>query len=758
MKRIAKIFTIPVLLIVFLFQILPADVVKAEQSNDLTRSGIIDNISYSSVELLDGEKFSVDVLFSEKPSVTVKEGDYIKLVLPQKNQAYIHAFNKQFELNNSAGLTFAKVDIQQSVATIIFNEVAEKMENVKGTFKFSAIARNLNGESSEENITELDGSLGSKIDKNLLIRRGPSGGTTDTFYYKTGDMQPNDSEHVRWFLVYNPSRQSKTDGKVLISDNIVGDHSFTFESMRVNVNGSMTGSYSIEEFNNSNIGFIEYTDNKITITINEKFINDSITFSYLTKIQNTSAREFLNNSSIEYIRKGDTSTTKEDSNYSVNNIEVDGSIDGNYPGSDEIKIIKKIEGTETTIKDVSFNLYDSNDLLVESKMTDDNGEIVFSSLTNGSYYVVEVDAPIWVDFSSDNRYQVEINTSDTKGQLLVIENAIKVSNIVGNKVWVGGPSQKPTIELQLLQNGAPFGNSVSLKHGETSYTWINVPQTDNAGNKYTYSIREVNIPQNYNSELSADGLTVTNTYESPLISVTGNKVWIGGPSEKPTIELQLLQNGDPFGSSVSLKDGETSYTWDSLPLTDNAGNKYTYSIREVNIPGNYNSELSADGLTVTNTYESPLISVTGNKVWIGGPSKKPTIELLLLQNGAPFGNSVSLKDGETSYTWTNLPQSDNLGNEYSYTISEVTIPENYISKLSSDGLTVTNTYSFTNVPPIKPSNEEKAIVKGVSKPIKDVDTLPQTGIDTSKFGNIGVLILSVGITLHLKSKASTKKD
>jgi len=140
-------------------------------------------------------------------------------------------------------------------------------------------------------------------------------------------------------------------------------------------------------------------------------------------------------------------------------------------------------------------------------------------------------------------------------------------DVTGEKIWVGGPSPRPDIELQLFRQIAgeakvPIGDPVKLVDGTTTYKWEGVPQYNDDGVPYLYTVDEVAVPENYSKAL--DGMEVTNTYHSPLIDVTGTKVWAGGPSPRPDIELQLyrrIQGGmdAPVETPVTIKDGTTTY-------------------------------------------------------------------------------------------------------------------------------------------------------------------------------------------------------
>lgn len=187
---------------------------------------------------------------------------------------------------------------------------------------------------------------------------------------------------------------------------------------------------------------------------------------------------------------------------------------------------------------------------------------------------------------------------------------LRVGNtqITGKKFWINGPVEKPTIELQLFRNGEKFGDPVELKNGESEYTWTNLSKFDSNGAEYSYTVDEVETPENYGKSISEDGLTITNTYESPITDIVGRKVWKYAPDVKPTIQLQLYRNGEVLEGEeylVTLDDGIYEYAWKDMPITDENGVIYEYSVDEVEAPENYEKTISEDGLTVTNKYIDP---------------------------------------------------------------------------------------------------------------------------------------------------------
>ncbi|MDK7186393.1 Cna B-type domain-containing protein [Facklamia hominis] len=90
---------------------------------------------------------------------------------------------------------------------------------------------------------------------------------------------------------------------------------------------------------------------------------------------------------------------------------------------------------------------------------------------------------------------------------------IPKTQIEVTKQWKGGPSDHPTITIHLLQDGKII-NSIQLSNGNVRYQWLDLPATDEDGNRYTYTVEEEDV-QGYKKEISGDqtnGFTITNEY------------------------------------------------------------------------------------------------------------------------------------------------------------------------------------------------------------------------------------------------------
>ena len=115
--------------------------------------------------------------------------------------------------------------------------------------------------------------------------------------------------------------------------------------------------------------------------------------------------------------------------------------------------------------------------------------------------------------------------------------------------------------------------------------------------------------QNPDGTFTADGNNFLrfkfNNTTIHFVNHTVNKLWENG--SESSVEVQLLQDGTPYGAPVELNDANAwTYTWQQLD------DSYTWSVVEVNIPEGYQSTtvVSADGLTTTITNTKTVIPAT----------------------------------------------------------------------------------------------------------------------------------------------------
>lgn len=392
----------------------------------------------------------------------------------------------------------------------------------------------------------------------------------------------------------------------------------------------------------------------------------------------------------------------------------------------DVAVHKVWVGEEETHPTITLRLMDGNDQVAFATL--EHG-VVDHSFTNLEKYRADQVTEIVYTLKEDPvpGYTTEINGLTAINTKIVppIEEPETIE-IKGEKVWIGGSDEKPTIELQLFQNGEIYGDPVTLANGITTHVWSDLPKVDLEGKDYVYTVDEVNVPEGY-EKVPHEGTVVINaakrqTTPAETTQVTGTKIWVGAPEDVPDIQLQLKRNGMAYGEPVTLSEGNTRVDWSELPLKDEQGEAYRYTVDEVEVPEGYVKTLRHDTIVINTKEEEPIadsISFTGTKIWIGAPEIVPEIEMILLQNGEPHGDPVLLKSGVTSLTWTQLPAKDPAGKAYTYTVDEVAVPEDYLKTLYLN--VIVNTYKNPVDPPIK----ETVDITGIKKWVNTPDATPE---------------------------------
>ena len=121
------------------------------------------------------------------------------------------------------------------------------------------------------------------------------------------------------------------------------------------------------------------------------------------------------------------------------------------------------------------------------------------------------------------------------------------------------------------------------------------------------------------------------------VNHTVNKLWENG--SESAVEVQLLQDGIPYGTPVELNDNNGwTYTWQQLD------DSYTWSVVEINVPEGYQATtiVSADGLTTT---------ITNTKTVVPTPEEhEEPRESSNLPNA--YGESVKTSDSFNALAWS----------------------------------------------------------------------------------------------------------
>ncbi|MFK4908827.1 Cna B-type domain-containing protein, partial [Lactococcus petauri] len=689
----------------------------AEEGRDVTSN--VTSLSVSPSNVKDGEKFTVNLKFDEK-AIDIQSGDYIKVSWPRNGEIYGAGFNKSIDLLIQ-GKNVGKLNVTTDGAIIVFNDNIRNLDDVEGWAQFEIQARNLTN-TSEENTGNLTIISGNKTAV-VAVTKPASGTGPSVFYYKTGDMLPEDTDHVRWFLNIN-NNKSYVEQEVRVLDEIQPGQVLDPSSFEIVVD-SPTGrnvfrgaegvtnflaAYPRASF------YYSVPENKIIINLPENITNlTSFSISYKTIISNPSQTYFDNHSKAWFKEYNQPAVTGEEFNYSVENIDVSGGVNGTVKG--ELKIVKNIQGTEIGIPHVQFELKRIDGGLIQGQKsiileTDEQGITGIKKLAVGDYVVKEVHAPDWIDFDllATKEIKFTMTDQDTSGASLNISNEKKKISITGNKVWEGGETPRPTVYLKLYRSigtgsqldEVPNVGLGELKDGNLSFTWNNLEQYDNYGNEYQYSVKEVDkngtdfVPEGYTK--IENGLTVINK-NIEQISIQGIKTWNdqdnqdGKRPEK--IKVNLLADGKVVATKeVSEVDG-WKYTFENLPKYKN-GQVIVYTVTEDQV-ADYNTEIK--GYDIINNYTPGKTSVSVTKAWDDKNNQdglRPnSVKVQLYANGKVEGEAVELNTGnQWSHTWNDLPEKSK-GQSIVYTVKEATQIPGYTEKVDDSNLgnvKITNTH------------------------------------------------------------------
>lgn len=276
--------------------------------------------------------------------------------------------------------------------------------------------------------------------------------------------------------------------------------------------------------------------------------------------------------------------------------------------------------------------------------------------------------------------------------LTITNLRIGKTDIPVEKLWNDdGPDVRPqSIRINLLANGTEVAEKDITAAMDWKYTFSQVDKYDSNGQLIIYTIKEDAV-SGYKSDVK--GFKVTNT-KVGTTNIDVTKIWMddndteGRPA---SITIYLYANGNQVDSAQLTAEGSWKYTFKDKPAFSNDGKSITYTLKEIDVTG-YKSTI--DGFTVTNL-RTGLTKVEGTKFWFdeNGSSMRPDdITVILLRNGEEFDRETVQEntEGLWKYSFTELPEFDDKGVAYKYTIDEVSV-SGYETKI--DGYNIKNTRS-----------------------------------------------------------------
>ena len=391
--------------------------------------------------------------------------------------------------------------------------------------------------------------------------------------------------------------------------------------------------------------------------------------------------------------------------------------------------VKKVDKDDTSkaLAGAEFTLSDATGTVLATQVSDKDGNLAFTTLTEGTYTLKETKAPnnykldatehsVVVTYDADQQiYHVTIDGetvgSKVSPKLITNENDIKYLNLEATKVWDDQDNveglRPESIEFQLYKNGTAEGKPVALSAGNNwKVTFSNLPDKDSNGNLISYSVKEVKVPAYYTVDKEeaefVDGkATITNKRTPETTEVTVKKVWDDAKNQdglRPTtITVHLLANGEKVQTAIVSGEGETwSHTFTNLPVYKN-GQKIIYTVTEDTV-ANYTATI--DGTTITNTYKPGKTSLTVTKKWDDAENqdglRPKTIKVQLYADGQKLDKEVELsEDNKWSYTFSDLDEKKD-GKTIQYTVNEIEVPEGYTQTVEATNpgqVVISNTHT-----------------------------------------------------------------
>ncbi|MEI3611270.1 Cna B-type domain-containing protein [Pseudogracilibacillus sp. SO30301A] len=463
---------------------------------------------------------------------------------------------------------------------------------------------------------------------------------------------------IAWQLYTNYQKQNLGSG-VVITDTLAYEGTIDPDSIKVSV-------YEVAANGETNITGPEIDDytvtvegDEFTLTFNDNFeVKERYVIEFTTTVPNISQPKYTNNATVkvgedEYSYSGTVNYDKHNRFLEKGTI----GLDSNqvFTGEEIDWQVTVNEGLSTILRDVIITDTISPGLV----FVEDSLKI---KKLSGSTLVEDEDYSHKVTVNENDETILEIKLLDDLEETLVLNYTVVVTETDGE-----------------------VNNTVSFKG-----TGIDEKTVESE----RISAREFSwVGGEFNPKRGAIVVTKVDSEEEEVIA-----------NNEATFILEFDLNGErvQFGDEFTTENGVLEIG--NLPLRTyylievESPNGYVLSDEEmeINVDEPYGKNEKVFEVDFKNTKEKA--DITGTKIWKGGESIRPdSIQLQLYRDGEAYGEPVTLEDGETKYTWTDLDVTDIDGKVYDYTVDEVQVPDNFEKTISEDGLTVTNEYKIEQV-------------------------------------------------------------
>ena len=540
-------------------------------------SSNITSLTASPESINDGGKTTVRVNFDEHAQKIVS-GDTITVNWNNSGTVYGQGYQKNIDLN-IRGVNVGTLSVTTNKAVFTFNSNINDMENVTGWGEFDLEGRNL-ANTSDENTGSFSIYSGGQ-QTYVSVKKGKTG-SKSPFYYKTGDMLPSDTDHVRWFLNINNEKGYVSD-RIYIKDQIQPGQTLDKGSFDITIDGyrpnHFYGSNAIENFESAYPGSsitINVSTGDITVVIPQDQAQlNKFSILYRTSVDDYNQPTFENHSQAWYTENNQPAVEGKEFDYSVSNVNANGGVDGK--NQTKVSVIKEWDDNNNSARlrpdSIKVQLY-ANGLLTGKAVTlnsANNWQYTWSGLVKNAkgsriaYTVKEVSIP--------NGYRC---ITTVNGNDIVIKNVYNQTiNISGTKTWKDNNNQdgiRPSsITVNLLANGQQVASKTVSASDNWQYSFDNLAAYAN-GQKITYTVTEDAVA-GYTS--TVDGYNITNTHnpttpkkpQVPSNPTTPKKPQVPNNPTTPK-EPQVPNNGNKV-TPKAYTQGKTYEKTGKLPQTGN---------------------------------------------------------------------------------------------------------------------------------------------------------------------------------------------
>lgn len=284
-------------------------------------------------------------------------------------------------------------------------------------------------------------------------------------------------------------------------------------------------------------------------------------------------------------------------------------------------------------------------------------------------------------------YQSTVTGDQEAGYIITNTEETSVS---GEKIWLDDLDEHPSIIVELLANGDKVNEQTVDASSDWTYAFTNLAKYDESGEEITYTVDEVDVD---GYETTINDFNITNLRVGTT-ELSGEKIWLDDESDNrpETITIELLENGEKTGRTTEVSaESDWKYEFTDLDMYDDQGLEIEYTIDEVDVPEGY--EKSIEGNDITNLRVGTTdVEVTKNWKDEYESDRPEAIKVNLLQNGEFYEEYEVTKENDWKLTIEDLPQYDETGKAYAYTVKEHDVP-GYTSDV--DGFDITNTRADT---------------------------------------------------------------